>query len=570
MSGDRQLAEVESALSLLGGRHPEFVRAEREKAEATERRRRDLELASARSRKRAIRGTLIGTAIAVVVGTSAWFVRERYETRRRAFDGSAAVAQSFAALGFSETPRALWSSPDRIEEPLTAGTCAVAVGAAGGKPIAIEVTHDGDTLEAQGSFGFCTCANETVTVSAKGGDAAARSVRLLRIDARVFGSVLGFERSATRPASVDRCACIEEQLDGWLERSTSVLGPPDRTSMPAATRTELADNGLRVTRSVPGSTPIFPLSIPAGGCALVIASGATDTLSLRARGGARALEAAKEPIAVCSKSARVDGVWHEGPGTVTILEGDAARVGGRLGLRHVVQRVSLPLARTWIAPEDLSWDASLALALSQAPGAQTSELDATTKLPADARLLAFSLSPGARVEPATGADFVCEPTGPDLLATTMLCAQTLPQPWREATGKARVGVAHAPLPVWLKPLANANEAQTTVVALARLARRLRLQGFEATSLEAVTETATGAAVLGRAREDAVVAVTLQPSPPYALPLSAAAAWSLDGEPEIVPLGAGRKIALRSRVSPTGSEDARRTVVFRRAIGVPNK
>ena len=573
-----QLHEVENALSLLGGRHPEFVRVEREKAEAAARRLRDLELASVRARKRAIRGGVIGAGIVAVIGTSAWFAVGRYETRRRALEGSVAAAQRFVAVGFSEVPRSVWGATDRIEVPLTAGTCAVALGAAGaGTPITIEVTHDGRTVEAQGSFGFCTCTNENVAVAvvaaaaaaAKSDDAAARSVRLLRVDARVFGSVMGFQRHATRPNSIEPCACVEEQLDGWLEHAgADALQPPEVAAIAAPLRAQLAAEGrLRLTNSIAASSPLFPLVVPAGACAIVVPSRASDTLSLRARGGARPLDAAKGPLATCTKSTRTLGVWHEGSGTVTILQSDSEQLGGRLGLQHVLERTPLQAARTWVEPEDLGWDASLALALSQAPGGRVVELEALAKVPSDARLVAFSLAPGARIEPGKGPDFACDRVEG---ALDFLCAQSSPQPWHEATGKARAAAAFAPLPIWMKPLANTPESTSAVVALARLARKLRLMGFEATSLEAVTEADSGASVLGRAKEDAVVAVTLQPSPPFALPLSEGPAWSLDGEPAIIPLAPGRKIALRSRLGPAGPADSRRTVVFRRAIIATNK
>jgi hypothetical protein len=93
----------------------------------------------------------------------------------------------------------------------------------------VEVFHDGDTLEAQGSMGFCTCANETAVITAKGGEPGKRSVRLLRTDARDFGSVQGFSRGAAKPASVLDCACAEDQIDGWLSMPAAVetLHAPD-------------------------------------------------------------------------------------------------------------------------------------------------------------------------------------------------------------------------------------------------------------------------------------------------------------------------------------------------------
>jgi hypothetical protein len=561
-SAEEQLAEVENALSLLGGRHPEFVRAEREKAEATARRRRELELASVRARRRALRAVVIGTVVAAVAGVGLWFARQRYEARRQALEGSSAPAKGFAALGFTEPSRPAWGRSDRLEVPLAAGSCAIALGADRGKPIAIEVVHDGETLAAQGSFGFCTCADETVTVSATSGDPARRSVRLLRADAREFGSVLGFSRHALKPAKIHPCACTEDQLDGWLTSANEVLGPPDAAWQRAGARGDaLAAGGLRALHSVAAPNPLVPVLVPAGRCEVVVAAAANDTLALRVRGGGRPLEAARGPLAACSKTARAFGVWHEGSSAITILDGEAARVGGRLELGDSLDGAGLAGARTWIEPDDLDWDAALAIGSAQISGAQRAEIDDAAKLPADAKVVAFSMTPGGRLEPTQG-EFACDRAGDGL---TWLCAQAALEPWHEATGKARVGMAFAPLPLWMKPLSGILDANRTVLALTHLARTLAHRGFEATALESVTESDYGAAVLGRAGEDAIVAITLQPAPPYALPLSDGHPWTLDGEPGVIALGPGRRIALRGRVPPSGSADVRRTVVFRRAV-----
>jgi hypothetical protein len=53
------LAEVEQAMSVLDGRHPGFARAEREKAQAAERRRTELEQLAVRTRRRNIRTAIM-------------------------------------------------------------------------------------------------------------------------------------------------------------------------------------------------------------------------------------------------------------------------------------------------------------------------------------------------------------------------------------------------------------------------------------------------------------------------------------------------------------------------------
>ncbi len=572
-SPELDLAEVEAAMSALEGRHPEFAKAEREKAEAMAKRRRELEVAETRARKQSRRRAIIGGAIAIVVGGAGFIARDRYDRGTRALATSAALAKSFAPLGFTEVLPSPWDHPDRLEVPLTAGTCAIALGASGGKPATIEVTHDGDTLEAQGSFGFCTCANETVRVVAKA-TSGETSVRLLKTDARVFGSVLGFTRAAIKPASVDQCACMEDHLDAWLGgAASSLVMPPDPTyAKDGAAREAVLRAGLTPVQSLPGTLGLVPLAVPADACIVAASADPQGTLALRAPGGAKPLEPARGPIAVCSHSARAFGVLYEGKGAVNVFRADAKQLGGRNGVAPATLRAGLGVARVHVESDDLAWDARLALRSAFVVGVSENEVALTARLPAEARIVAFSLSPGAKLEPTvsavSGDDFACQAPTP----SSWLCASSAAPMWRESPTTAKVGVAFADLPLWMKTVASAppRELHRVVLGLVDLGRKLGPQRFEPTVLEAVTEASFGASVLGRADEDAVVAVTLQPSPPYALPLSDGPSWSLDGEPVVVPLGPGRRIALRSRVAPSGADDARRTIVFRRAANAAKK
>jgi hypothetical protein len=100
-------------------------------------------------------------------------------------------------------------------------------------------------------------------------------------------------------------------------------------------------------------------------------------------------------------------------------------------------------------------------------------------------------------------------------------------------------------------------------ALLVMARTLARERFEPTTLEGVSEQPKGADVLGRAGEDAVIAVTLAPEAPWAFPLTDGEAWKIGGAPRIVPIKPGERLALSSTPPPTGTKEARRTVVFRR-------
>jgi hypothetical protein len=564
------LAEVEQAMSVLDGRHPGFARAEREKAQAAERRRTELEQLAVRTRRRNIRTAVIGSALFVVIGTGAWFAREHYETRRHAIALVDPLAKRFETLGFQEVKPSPWKNPEKLEVELTAGTCAIALAATtGGAPIAVELFHDGDTLEAQGSLGFCTCANETAIITAKGAEPGKRAVRLLRTDARDFGSVQGFGRGTAKPASVLDCACAEDQIDGWLSMpaAAETLHAPDVDwAKKDGAAIELASSGLTPAHSTEPGAVLLPLAVSPGGCTVAVSGKADDTLAIRAQGGNKIVPAEKLPVAVCSKTARTFAVWHTGAGAVHLLRGDAARLGGRHQLRRVLDRAGLVGGRVWVDPTELEWDAELTLRAVRAAPTRTSEWGSKVKLSDDARVFLFSIEGGTASEPpATSTGEAACDRGDDK-SPTLFCVQTSRQPWREPETKLRSAVAHAPLPVWLKPLTDlpGHEASAAALALASLAHDLVGAGFEPTPLESVTETRTGADVLGRAGEDAIVAVTVQPVPPHLLTLSDGPAWAIDGTPRVIPLSPGRRISLKSRPAPSGEESARRTIVFRHA------
>ncbi|MDB4997030.1 MAG: hypothetical protein JWM74_4462, partial [Myxococcaceae bacterium] len=90
-------------------------------------------------------------------------------------------------------------------------------------------------------------------------------------------------------------------------------------------------------------------------------------------------------------------------------------------------------------------------------------------------------------------------------------------------------------------------------------------GFDPTVLEAVTELPSGVDVAGRAGEDAIVAIALEPQAPWAIPCTNGPAWSLGGDPLVIELPAGKHAALTHTKPVASSKEARRTVVFRRTI-----
>ena len=108
------------------------------------------------------------------------------------------------------------------------------------------------------------------------------------------------------------------------------------------------------------------------------------------------------------------------------------------------------------------------------------------------------------------------------------------------------------------------DAAACISELLALTRRLTRDGFEPTVLEGVTELPDGIRVVGRAGEDAIVAVGLAPKSPWAIPYTDGVPWDLGDAPRIVALQPGLAVKLGSSPPPSAPLDKRRTVVFRHA------
>lgn len=130
---------------------------------------------------------------------------------------------------------------------------------------------------------------------------------------------------------------------------------------------------------------------------------------------------------------------------------------------------------------------------------------------------------------------------------------------------------------------NEPAALKVATQLVSLARWLRREGFEPTTIAAMTELDQGVEVLGRANEDAMVAVTLAKAPPWIVTYTDGPEWSLEGvrggaggaygpsgsgEPRIVPIKPLQRVTLRATNPKTlPPKDKRHTVVFRRQAGL---
>lgn len=119
---------------------------------------------------------------------------------------------------------------------------------------------------------------------------------------------------------------------------------------------------------------------------------------------------------------------------------------------------------------------------------------------------------------------------------------------------------------WLSTLASRAEpdAVARIPEVLALARRLAREGFEPTVLEGVVELTDGVRVVGRAGENAIVAVGLAPKAPWVFPYTDGVPWDLGDPPRTVDLQPGTAVKLVASPAPSSPLDKRRTVVFRRS------
>jgi hypothetical protein len=554
------LAEVERALSVLGGHHPEHERAMREIKEARAKKRADDaakdRVVDAQTKKR----VLVAVPVALAVIGVGWLVYARVvhaHQVERSLDGPTAL---FAARGF--TPHA--TAERELEQTLDPG-CFVAVTPAEGSG-KLSVDHGGEALEGERSIGWCSCTQERAEVKADG------PIRILRIDGRAVGNVDGLGAAEPRPRALSGRIedCAAEQLDAWLADKKYTSAAVD----PAPFEVDPALAPLR-------SAGFVPVAVVPKDAAFAVVDGATescflafgkleDAISLRLAGGARPVSA-PGAIGWCSEKAQSVTVWRQGKGEVRVAAAPAGRVAGVLGLHERALRARLPNLTPWVAADELAWDAVVTLQGSAVAGAAVALTGtATESTPADdARLVALSLGPGGSWAADRRGDipYYCHPKTDGTSVLQAVCAELAPQTWRQTGALGALGIAQAPLPFWLTIFAGVKDSELpkSLVALLILARRLKGDGFEPTTLAGVVEEPSGVSVIGRAGDDAVVAVGLAPSAPYVFPYSDGAEWHISGEPRVVELQPGERAVLSSVEAPTAPPPQRRTVVFRRAV-----
>jgi hypothetical protein len=565
------LAEVERALSILGGRHPDQVRAEREMLEAARARRVAQEsahdLARARDRRKLLPWVLGAIAIVFVASGVGWWVH-RVSARVAAIDALLApLAARYVAHGFHVEERSSFAPRDHLEQDVEGGRCVVAIGAGGEDRF--EVDRGGSTVEAHGSMAWCTCHPEHVKLTALGARPEG-GVTLAQIDARALGGALAIPFMEPHPNTVAPPGdCSSESLDAWL--ATQVSTPPVATPWldgePHVKKLLARQHGdgaptPTVLKLVAGIAPSLPFGVVARGapvCAIAFSDDAADLLSLRLPVDVRPIANAKGPIAWCDSKGAMVTVWREGKGRVFVLAAPADRVGGMLGLREMAAGAGFAKLASWVDDADLGWSASASL---RAEGIAPIDIKISGDAIARSRAVVSAVS-GLTPEARDRAMFACAPAaGSDSAGS--VCVEAVPLPWRSAGRVAQGGIAQGALPFWMRVYETVagNDVLKSQLELLALARRLAAEGFEPT-IDGVTETEGGVDVVGRSGDASIVAVGLLGEPPWVLPYTNDDGWTIDGEPRFVAVTPGTHVRLATFPASHVPLAKRATVVFRR-------
>jgi hypothetical protein len=559
------LAEVDRALSVLKGRHPEHERVRREDQETRTRRAAALDEAArieaAKSRSRYIRVAAITVpvvALVLFVGTLA-----KREMGRRARVEHA--AEPFRAFGFTTLETSSPSSTGTLEASVEPG-CFLAVSTAG---TPVKISRSGTSTDGANPMLFCTCATERIGITSN--VRADDGVMLLRAESATIGGSRAFAFAPFNPGSTLRAdeACSDASLDAWVDAKRY---PPVLTDGPWLMtwpqRQPLLAAGFKLLGVGNATVPFVAVDVPKESCLLAITPFPTDRLGLRMKGGTTAVTDAAGSFVRCAQDEGTMLVTREGKGEVAVMVAPARAVGGMLGLREILRQNGLPIGTSSVPPTDRAWDAKQVLLASQIPEATITIGSAPDVAPdPDARVASLSFETPNALTPETPADtysYCDPPLDGDMHEAT--CVFSGAQRWRTDAGAEAIGgIARARLPFWLFAMQSASDpnALKGMTQLFTLARRIGRDGFTPTTLEAMTELPNGVEVLGRTGEDAIIAVGVAPTEPYVYTLTNGTPWTLDRAPQIVPLKPLEKVMLTSSLKNLPAKASRRTVVFRR-------
>ena len=562
------LAEVERALSVLKGRHPEHERARRIDEENLAKRKAERESVVADERKRSLARTImyasgVGTILVVLV-TGGLFFRSEIARRSRIEQ----LADPYRSMGFVVIETGSRSAPGKLEASADPG-CFVVAATIPTAPISVK--QGANEVSGPGPAFFCTCQIDKIVVESEvpqGGGLA-----LARIDAAVIGGsrAASFLPFATGVIGRWDASCAETSLDGWIDGKHFPKPAGNDAWLTAdPKRAALVDLGFKSAAVMKYDTPITVIELPAESCLIATPAKSEDAIGLRAKGAVMLVPTTAGGFAWCAAAESVVTVQREprdDASEVNVLVGPVARLSGMPGLRDATRAAGLSLGVFAVPPQDRGWIAKRVLVTSAIPEPLvTVAVSPTIPNDAEARLFAVSFATPNALVADTPADVYsfCEPTLDDK-TTDAVCAFSGAPSWRISKPDAVGGIARSKPPFWLFAMQGVNEPAglKRELELVSLARRLKKDRFEPTTLEAVTEVANGAEVLGRSSEDAIVAVAVSANDPWVFPLSKSTPWTVDGTPEITPLKPLERVTVTTTDRKFPPKDKRRTIVFRR-------
>jgi hypothetical protein len=559
------LEEVERALSTLQGRHPEHLRIQRETQELAERQKVLKEQNRVANIKKTIRRLLMGLVYLCILGVLGFIGWKYFQRTQNVQADLKPLERPWISSGFAEVASNFLTAVPSLKVEVPATSCFVAVSTSSG-PLHVQI--GAGVANGSRSVNFCSCDGGLVSIEATDASGPV-GVALMRIDARAFGGVLARANPAFPESTwVDGGrACADAVLDGWItERQYPRATVDDAWIQAKPERAALQRASFHAVSTVEPGHPLGVVAAAAGDCVLAVADKNED-LSLRATGGTWLMQHARGAMAWCDSAAATTTVWREGSSRVLLLEGPAT-AGGLLGVREIAEaaRVHVEPSATWLKDADLTWDAGLLLRASKLTVSRQEVIPAEPGAPV-AGIVAVATGAGTLVmqEPAN-ALMACDPK---LDAASgqreAVCAHTTPIAWWRKNDLP-ASWAYSPLPAWMTVLEVRHEpdALARIPELITLARRLGREGYEPTTLEGVTELPGGVRIMGRAHEDAVVAVGLGPAPPWVFPYTDKDPWDLGDAPRSVAITPGKTVVLHTYPAQTAPEETRRTIVFRHA------
>ena len=424
------LTEVERAISVLDGRHPEHEKIRRQNLrEAAEQRRGQLEVELGRNARARMLRTLALAAVGVALAIGGWFAW-KMAVRTRSLQAALAVTEApWLGRGFPRVDSNELTAKRTLEADFSRRELLRRRDHRRRDPPGQHGERVARRAGARWRGASCPAGHATIDAPAPGD-----GLTLLRIDGSGAPEARSPGRGSTSrpaPGATKGAASVPDALlDRWLATQHAPAAPK-RRGLAAPARAAFDSAGLRVIATVEPAHPFGIVEAPAGACTIAV-SKSGETLSLRPPGGQWRIAQAHGALAWCSATAETLTVWREGAAPVAVLSAPAVRLGGLLGARASARATPAcrsPRKRPGWRARTSPWDAD---ALLRASGLTDMRLVATRRGPG-----ASGRSRRRAVHLATGASVISEPEGvviacdPPLASSARetVCAHSAPVSW---------------------------------------------------------------------------------------------------------------------------------------------